>query len=1241
MADANNNQFSDDLEYTYILYPPPPPPPLLPPCFLSYPPRSSTPLDIPREYRPVFPVLRDLSDDELLNLTDLVLFERQRQHVETLREKVRYVDRLTSFLEREGKFGVGDIFTEELRANDTDEEAEVPEASKESNYKGKGKAKEINEPETGLRSSSSSSHSLLSHYISSELPPPLPSSYGVFPTPPPSIVSFYQPLYTPHQAGGAKYSLQALNDPMNQICGPRHSYKQSSKTSKGKGKEKANRDNKQRNKNSDPEIEKRWVTYCQSRFRYQWEMAQADSEILVLEAAVEAVLQRKRGEITGGGGLRRETLSEVNRLRNLRMGKKTRKGGPSHTQTLPEPSAAKVEGTITKLPTELLHQIFSYFRPAHLASSHALVCRRWNYIATPIIYRKIPFGDYMEDYWVEVGRRKRLWRKKQEKKVKTLGAENPYDIPKIYEPLYAHGHRATRPPSAAWTMRYGHGLRHDCHSEQEEDDDAGYNDEEDFYPDGKQGGSFPIGGPALVVMPWSMGIIRAICNPHLAKHVRHIDYQASSYTSFPNHNEAGKVFSDLTDTRPMLDQRFRTLEKLVQLVRKAARQCTRVEVLKLNSGDERIANALLGLLKWSPKLESLSIINTNLRLLQFSRGLGKCEDGLIVRGDGKAKGEESLRDFVARATDEQLNLRLLDSQNYPPEPQRLGLKIRIQAKGPPKDNFYLPSLKRILFFRCGYHPQPQKDLASMEPPVRIPAPRPTDRVQASRDRERRRRRRFRFRAKITRGETRSLEKVVLFLQRCNNLEELKVKGCQFFPEALVDSSIIWEETGDGTGSVEEYPLTLNKLTNVTIRSCGTYLHDRTPEIWLSSAPFERFFLRHKEIKHLGWNGWILNRHLPLEDPVFSRVATHLGRTVTSLSIAHGYDEEVSRTAPDSLHRVRLSLKRFNLLLRHLKQLETLEWRMFHLPVGKMMMGIRNLRRCPKMKNLRIEGVIGVISQDEAREIVTHVPLLEKLRIRWRPRPVGYRRGRAAPGMGPLPPIWGDEPFPEYESSPSPPQIPPSPDHNNYAVPPPPPPALMDSDFEDSDWGGESRREPEWVAAEEVARIFADAKYLKELYVNILISMPSSIEKHIVSMDLRIADEILRPSKRDLSGSSGPGIAYQLRKGWLEKIRETAVAFARNPPCSVRKIGMGYFVGVQGLSSVVTLDRNLENEVIGWSADLKGGRQVGERWGEGVEAGLASSGESWMEGAFKEVEERDWSETRSWTKPRMPTRPFRR
>lgn len=507
-----------DLDYTYQPFYPSPAP-----LFSPYPPRSSTPLDLPRDFRPVFPVLRDLTDDELLNITDLVLFERQRQHVETMREKVRYLDRLTAFLEQEAKFGVGDLFVEEELPEDMEHVTEaVPMLIEEKPDNSKGKGKEAIDPELENGESSSSERpgeSLSSYFVD---PLPLPMTYGAFPPAPPSIVSFYQPLYTPPQSGGAKYSPRTLNDPtkrpyvaslniLGQQLPPPSEYSSSSSKDKVKGKPKVATNGKRSktSKQVDPEIEKRWVSYFQSRFRYRWEMEQTDSSLRILEATVESVMQRKRGEIVGGGGLRRETLVDVTRLRDLRMGGRKRVNGTSAIKAGPATPAEVLQGPITKLPTELLHQIFTYFRAPHLASTHSLVCRRWNAIATPIIYRKIPFGDYMEDYWVEVGRRKRVWRKKQEEKEKDNGKEKGYEFPKVYSSGYIHGDRISRMSGAGWGARHGV-LRHDCGSDDGEEEDEFGGEEEDFYPDGKQGGSFPVGGPALVVMPWSMGIIKAI-----------------------------------------------------------------------------------------------------------------------------------------------------------------------------------------------------------------------------------------------------------------------------------------------------------------------------------------------------------------------------------------------------------------------------------------------------------------------------------------------------------------------------------------------------------------------------------------------------------------------------------------------------------------------------------------------------------------------------------------------------------
>lgn len=493
-----------DLDYAYQPFYPSPAP-----LFSPYQ-RSSTPLDLSRDFRPVFPVLRDLADEELLNLTDLVLFERQRQHVETMREKGRYLDRLTFFLEQEAKFGVGDLFTTGGfldTPEDPTEGVPVPPDSA-------GKAPADPELENGESSSSSERPPQESYFIDSL---PLPMTYGAFPPAPPSIVSFYQPLYTPPQSGGAKYSPRSLNDPrpfpaLGNLPPPLPDFPTASRGSgKGKAKSALPRKPKPNTKQADPEIEKRWVSYFQSRFRYRWEMEQTDSSIRILETAVEGVIQRKRGRMVGGG-LRRETLVDVTRLRDLRMGGRKRVGNFLSIKAGPTAEQELRQGPITKLPTELLHQIFSYFRAPHLASTHALVCRRWNAIATPIVYRKIPFGDYMEDYWVEVGRRKRVWRKKQEENEKDSGKEKGlYELPKHYPSGYIHGDRISRMSGAGWGARHGV-LRHDCGSDDDAEEEFGSTGggEEDFYPDGKQGGMFPVGGPALVVMPWSMGIIRAI-----------------------------------------------------------------------------------------------------------------------------------------------------------------------------------------------------------------------------------------------------------------------------------------------------------------------------------------------------------------------------------------------------------------------------------------------------------------------------------------------------------------------------------------------------------------------------------------------------------------------------------------------------------------------------------------------------------------------------------------------------------
>lgn len=664
--------------------------------------------------------------------------------------------------------------------------------------------------------------------------------------------------------------------------------------------------------------------------------------------------------------------------------------------------------------------------------------------------------------------------------------------------------------------------------------------------------SLPPSPSVFFFMPNFLMMI-ALRNPHLAKHVRHIDYQGSSYSSFPNHSEAGKVFTDLADSRPMLDQRFRTLSKLLQLVKRAVRVLTHVEILELNSGDERISNALLGILKWSPRLERLAIGNTNLGILHFSRGIGKGDEALIdrsMKGKARAQAREEIEDLLDPG------FASFGSSSYVTHPQKNGLKIRIKS-APPDESFYYPSLKSVLLYRCGYTYSAPREAMREIPPGRNSVRRGQNLgIGSARDRQRRRRRRMRVRIRIGNGEKHALEKVVLFLQRCKNLEELHVKGCQFLPEALVDSKLYFNDS-------TERSLTLPKLSDITIRSCGLYTHERTPEVWLASPPFEAFFFRHKQIKHLGWNGWILNRHSPIENPAFSRVAKHLGHTLTSLSIVHGFDDEVARTAPENLHRIRLSIKRFNLLLRHLPLLESIDWRMYFLPVSKFMMAIRNMRHCPLLKTVRVDGVVGIISQCEAREVVTALPAVQKLRVGWRPRPCGYRRGRETnPHFSQFhqPPIWyGDEGPIDWDSPP--PSPPPAP-------PPPPAPMFLplpaeptDSDADDPDWTAEADVEPFWTSADELADIFSDCHSLDDLVINVTI---------------RAADELKRVTRRSL----------------VEKVRQTAIAFAHRR--NVRRVGIGYFSDIQGLRVFVHLNRRADGKPVGWWADI-GDMKVWEDW----------------------------------------------
>lgn len=176
----------------------------------------------------------------------------------------------------------------------------------------------------------------------------------------------------------------------------------------------------------------------------------------------------------------------------------------------------------------MLH-IFSYLEPTQLASSAARTCRRWYELATPIVYRRITFGDMIEDYWAEVERRKRIWRRRL-----TAGATDIATV-EMYEGaarFSKHSHDRDSPvnmfdaPSHHYT--YDDDTSNERYHRAMENDQAWMDEEHlkadgkpNFYPSydpttfrhdsyGKKEVPFPVGGPCLLVMPYALGIMNAI-----------------------------------------------------------------------------------------------------------------------------------------------------------------------------------------------------------------------------------------------------------------------------------------------------------------------------------------------------------------------------------------------------------------------------------------------------------------------------------------------------------------------------------------------------------------------------------------------------------------------------------------------------------------------------------------------------------------------------------------------------------
>ncbi|KAF8466354.1 hypothetical protein BDZ91DRAFT_725252 [Kalaharituber pfeilii] len=273
----------------------------------------------------------------------------------------------------------------------------------------------------------------------------------------------------------------------------------------------------------------------------------------------------------------------------------------------PEAPVTRKPGLITTLPTEILTQILSIPTIYVQASKLSLVCKRWHAILTPMIYNRVEFGESLEDLQASkaefdrnVARRRAERKKRQEEAAVKREAANVATGPKAVQ-------GATGTPNDSSIQE---ALMNEL---SESESDCSCNGLLQNLPP-------RAGNAVLAIMPFSIGILRALCQPHIAKHTRLLVYRGATQWSFPNRDTLNIYQgADLTE---LIRQRRAALQILVQLARKAVRNLGNLETLLIHAGDPKIANAILGALKWSPKLKSLRMECMNLRELQFVRGKG-------------------------------------------------------------------------------------------------------------------------------------------------------------------------------------------------------------------------------------------------------------------------------------------------------------------------------------------------------------------------------------------------------------------------------------------------------------------------------------------------------------------------------------------------------------------------------------------------------------------------------------------
>ncbi|KAI9772139.1 MAG: hypothetical protein M1839_002551 [Geoglossum umbratile] len=339
---------------------------------------------------------------------------------------------------------------------------------------------------------------------------------------------------------------------------------------------------------------------------------------------------------------------------------------------------------------------------------------------------------------------------------------------------------------------------------------------------------------------------------------------------------------------------------------------------------------------------------------------------------------------------------------------------------------------------------------------------------------------------------------------------------------------VWKSLRDNNNRLLTFP----DLEALNIDNCGTFLSPEIPYRWISSPGFKDFFLRHHKLQRLSWDGYILNRHLQLNNPIFLKTAHHLGRTLKTLILSHvgcakGSPSVPHQIPPTAAHQKAFSFPRLNAFLRCLKVLEFIELFVDLMPTSQIV-GIARTLRNNNITHFSLGRAKGVVSAADVDALVECLPNMEVLNIiRWRPKDFIH----AFPEARDDPPGYGELVYEEDENFPT--------------------------QDEEAD-----QRSP-WFSVAELATKVSCLPNLTNLALNYtfpisedppLSMSPNEIYKILCDDRYYTHDEII-------AASTTPGTPQSVWiREYLDALRTTAEIFASTPQLTkLSTITLGYFI----------------------------------------------------------------------------------